>query len=319
MASDTTVRADEFWVLCERLIENDPKQRFKNFVERNAKKNWFFSSDYVIADSTRPNDCLCFTVYPIDERNPTALWKEIPAILTADLKKIKNLSDDAIAFLRQETHFSICIVLTKDRYSGDDREIVRLAIRQLLDGMHAWKDANQQKAFIVRVQKLERSAAANNFKSRLMRDMFLVTSIASVIAYLLTKWTNPRTVGWFSDRDNMISAYDGIAHGLFAINHGSICQHRDVEFRNVQLRYGNPLPDPKYPTQSWYDAIIRIPDYLAGTLAAYNYRENVTSGQKASEMVRGVFVNAANSLVITFERQGNLLQPAYIEITPRQK
>jgi hypothetical protein len=317
--SDAAVRADDFWVTCEQLIENDPQQRFKNFVERNANREWFFSSDYVIDDSTRPNDSMCFTVYPINERNPLAFWKDIPSALTGDLKNIKSVSDEAIAFLRQDTHFSICFVLTKNRYSGNAREIVRSAIRQLLDGMRAWKDADQQKVFISRMQKLERSAAANNFNSRLMRDIFLVTSIASVIAYLLTKWKAPRTVGWFSDRDSLISAYGQIAHDLFVINHGSICQHRGVEFRDVQLRYGNPLPDPQFPKQSWYDAIIRIPDYLAGTLAAYNYRENTTSGQKASDMVRGVFANAVNSIVITFERQENLMVPAYLEIKPRQE
>jgi hypothetical protein len=314
--SDTAVRRDDFWVMCERLIENDPKQRFKSFVERNAKRDWFFSSDYVIGDNQRPNDCMCFTLYPINERNPTALWQDIPSVLARDLKRIKSPSDEAIAFLRQDTHFSICIVLTKDRYSGNDREVVRSAIHQLLDGMRAWKDADKQKTSISRVQKLERSAAANNFKSRLMRDMFLLTSIASVIAYLLTKCTNPRTIGWFSDRDSMITAYDRIAHDLFVMNHGSMCQHREVEFRNVQLRYGNPLPDPKFPKQSWYDAIIRIPDYLAGTLSAYNYRENTTSGQKASEMVREVLANAVNSVIITFEGQGDLMVPAYLEVTP---
>jgi hypothetical protein len=317
--SNAAVQADDFWVKCERLIENDRRQLFKNFVERNPNRDWFFSSDYVLGDKTRPNDCMCFTVYPLNEHDPLDLWKDIPSLLTSDLKNIKSVSEAAIAFLRRDTHFSICFVLAKDRYSGNNRDLVRSAIHQLLEGMRAWKDAEQHAVFITRMQRFERAAAANNANFRLMRDIFIVTSIASIIAYLITKWAAPRIVGWFSDRDRLITAYGQIARDLFLINHGSICQHRGIEFQGVQLRYGDPLPDLKFPKQSWYDAIIRVPDYLAGTLAAYDYRENKTSGQKASDIVRGVFSNAVNSLVIIFERQEELLQPAYLEVKPIQK
>jgi hypothetical protein len=161
--------------------------------------------------------------------------------------------------------------------------------------MCTWKDADHQQEYIGRMRRLQRRATANNFKPHLMRDIFLVTGIAAVLAYLLTKWTSPRTVGWFSDRDNIIAAYDKVAADLFMINHGSICQHRGVEFRGVQLRYGDPRPDPRFPKRSWYDAIVRVPDYLAGTLAAYNYRENTTSGGlKVSETIRKVLPSALN-------------------------
>jgi hypothetical protein len=124
-------------------------------------------------------------------------------------------------------------------------------------------------------------------------------------------------VGWFSDRDSIIAAYDRIASDLIVINYGSICRHRGVEFQSVQLRYGDPRPDPRVPKRSRYDAIVRIQDYLSGALAAYNYRQNTTSGgQKVSEMVYKVLPNARNLIIVAFERQGDLMVSAHIEIKP---
>jgi hypothetical protein len=312
---DTQNKGDDFWVMCESLIENDYQQRFKHFLNKNPSNAWFISSDYVIADSSRPNDCMCFTIYPIDGQDPLAIWREIPSVLPKDFKKTRGLSEEPIAFLKQDCHFSVCIILTKERYTGNHRELVRAAIEQLLAGMCAWKDADRQQEYIARVRRLARSATANNFKAGLMRDIFLVTAAAAVIAYLLTKWTHPRLIGWFSDRDDLIAAYDRIAADLFIINYGSICQHRWVDFQDVQLRNGNPRPDPRFPKQSWYDAIVRIPDYLAGTLAAYNFRDNTTLGQqKVFDMIREVLPNALNLIIVAFERHGNLMVPNYVEI-----
>ena len=271
----------------------------------------------IIGDSNRPNDCMCFTIYPINGQDPLAIWREISSALPRDFKKIKGISEEPIAFLKQESHFSICIISPKERHTGNHRELVKTAIDTLLAGMCAWKDADRHQEYIARMRGLARSATANNFKAMLMRDIFLVTAAAAVIAYLLTNWTSPRLVGWFSDRDDIITAYDRIAADLFMINYGSICQHRAVEFQNVQLRNGNPLPDPRFPKHSWYDAIVRIPDYLAGTLAAYNYRDNTTSGkQKVFEMICEVLPNALNLIIVAFERHGNLIVPGYVEIKP---
>jgi hypothetical protein len=314
---DELGQGNDFWVMCESLIENDHQKRFNRFLTKNPSNAWFISSDYVIGDISRPNDCMCFTIYPINGQDPLAIWREIPSVLPRDFKKIKGLSEKPIAFLKQESHFSICIILPKDRYTGNNRELVKAAIDKHVAGMCAWKDADRHQEDIARMRAFARSATANNFKAILVRDIFLVTAAAAVIAYLLTKWTAPELVGWFSDRDNIIAAYDRIGADLFIMNYSSICQHRGVKFQDVQLRNGNPLPDPRLPKQSWYDPLVRVPDYLAGTLAAYNYRDNTALGkQKVFEMIRGVLPNALNLIIIAFERRGNFIVPGYLEIKP---
>ena len=169
------------------------------------------------------------------------------------------------------------------------------------------------------MKKLRQSAEAKSFKARLYGDIFLVANVVTVIAYLLTKWTSPRIVAWFSDRDNMIAAYDKIAKDLFAINHSAICQQRGVEFRGVQLRFGDPRPDPRSPKQSWYDALVRIPDYLAGTLATFNYREGTFVGgqKKVSDMIIKVLRDASNLSIMALERNDDRIVPVYVNITKK--
>jgi len=140
-----------------------------------------------------------------------------------------------------------------------------------------------------------------------------------VIAYLITKWAGPRIIGWFSDRDDVSTSYDKIANDLFAINHSAICQQRGVPCWSVQLRVGDPRPDSRNRKQSWYDALIRIPDYLAGTLATFIYRDGTFVGgkQKVPDMITKVFRNASNILIIALERNEDRILPVFVNITEK--
>jgi hypothetical protein len=196
----TPVKSEALWAMFERLVEDDPQKRFETFVRRDPAKAWFIGSDYVISDETRPNDCMCFTVYAVDEKDPLKDWREIPNVLKQDFKKTKNIDEEIISYLRDDHQFSLCFILTKERNPDVDREMVKAAIDGNLAIMRAWKDADRHKEYIARMRRLRQSAEAKSFKAQLYGDIFLVTNIVTVIAYLLTKWTSPRIVSWFSDR-----------------------------------------------------------------------------------------------------------------------
>lgn len=315
----TVARSEDLWAMLEALIEDDPQRRFETFVKRNLTKVWFIGSDYVISDGTRPNDCVCFTVYPVDEKDHPRDWRDIPKALARDFKNTKNIDENMVSFLRDDRRFSFCFVVTKERNPDVDREMVKAAIDGNIAIMMAWKDADRHCDSIVRMRKLRQRAEAKAFKARLLADIFLVTNVVTVITYLLTKWTSPRIVGWFSDRDAIITAWDKIANDLFVINHSAICQQRGVEFRGVELRVGDPRPDPRFAKQSWYDALVRIPDYLAGTLAAFIYREGTFVGgqQKVPDMITKVLRDASNLSIIALERNGDQLMPMYVNITKK--
>jgi hypothetical protein len=210
-------------------------------------------------------------------------------------------------------------VVTKERNPDVDREMAKAAIDSNLATMRQSKDADRHAEMINRMQQLRQRAEAKSFKAHLLADMFLVTNIVTVIAYLITKQAAPRIISWFSDRDSITSAYDKIANDLFAINYSAICQQRGVSYRGVQIGLGNPLPDPQSPNQSWYDAIVRIPDYLAGTLAAFNYRDGTFEGgkQKVPDIITEVLCDAPAISMIVLERDGDRLLPSMMHLSTK--
>jgi hypothetical protein len=315
----TPGRSEDLWVMLEALIENDPQKRFETFVKRNSTNGWLIGSDYVIADKTRPNDCMCFSVYPVDEKDPLREWREIPKVLPRDFKNTKTIDETMVSFLRNDRQFSFCFIITKERNPDIDRDMAKATIDGNIAIMMGWKDADRQRECIARMRKLRQSAEAKAFNAHLLADMFTVTNIVTVIAYLLTKWASPRIVGWYSDRDKITTAYGKIANDLFVINYSAICQQRGVEFRGVELCVGDPRPDPQFPKRSWYDALIRIPDYLAGILATFIYQEgtSVGGGQKVLDMITKVLRNASNLSIIALERDGDRLMPVYVNITEK--
>jgi hypothetical protein len=66
---------------------------------------------------------------------------------------------------------------------------------------------------------------------------------------------------------------------------------------------GIPNPDPLKPKQTWYDELVRIPDFLAGPLAGWDLMNNLVTGrQKYLEILQGVV--ADNPYVTTFILKG---------------
>jgi hypothetical protein len=170
-----------------------------------------------------------------------------------------------ISFLRDERQFSFCFVVTKERKLNADPESAKAAIDGYITKLTAAKDAAIHGELITRMRNLRRRAEAKTFNVRLLADIFLVTDVVTVIAYLLTKWASPRIVSWFSDRDNMTTAWGKIANDLFEINYSAICQQRGVAFRRVGLGLGNPVPDPSLPTRR-FGPYSRLPRRNSGSV-----------------------------------------------------
>ena len=66
-------------------------------------------------------------------------------------------------------------------------------------------------------------------------------------------------------------------------------QRHGIDERNTKTLIGHPEPDAANPKQSWYDELVRIPDFIAGSLAAWDYRSNLVPGRpKYAEILQGI-------------------------------
>jgi hypothetical protein len=113
--------------------------------------------------------------------------------------------------------------------------------------------------------------------------------MAAFCAILLTQERKIDAVGWYPDRDNITIAYDRIAEWMFSVNFSAFRQRHRIDERGTKTLIGRPEPDAVNPRQSWYDELIRIPDFIAGPLAAWDYRNNlVPVRRKYAEILQGI-------------------------------
>ena len=87
-----------------------------------------------------------------------------------------------------------------------------------------------------------------------------------------------------------------------------------------------PMPNPfgiggmqKYTTKPWYDSLIKIPDYYAGTIASWDLNTNNADADKHVQIIDNVFADNPYFNLIKIDLKNKLFQSARIDITKRQK
>lgn len=243
-------------------------------------------------------------------------------MIPKDLKNTPAIDDKIVDCLRDPGRFSFCFVLPKGRCLLRDVQHARASIDVTLATMERWKNRSSNEAMIKRMRAVRQQANAKGFNIRLFSDVILVSTLVVMISYYITKYSNPRIIGWFSDRDAITSAFGKIANDLFAINHAAICQERGLPFAHIQIGLGDPRIDPNAPKRSWYDAIVRIPDFVAGTLAAFDFNERrVTAAtakgvQKIIDIIDRVISQSDNISIMILEIRPDYFGSSTMRLKP---
>jgi hypothetical protein len=89
-----------------------------------------------------------------------------------------------------------------------------------------------------------------------------------------------RPIGWFSDRDKLTTWCDGVLWDYAMENVLGIADQLGIRLEATQFPIA--VPDPSTPAKDplWYDELIRIADYFAGSLAAFDKATNVVPSDK---------------------------------------
>ena len=258
---------------------------------------WMIATDFVIGESQAMHDAYAYTMFPYNTEIDK-LKAKIVKLVPKDFKRTKTVDPRLHEFLQSGETFTICLLTPKKYKIAGDIHAVRRALDQTLSTMRSWRDADNQGRTIKAFERLKESAKANNFSTQLISTMMVATVLAAFCGVILAQERQIEIVGWFPDRDNITTAYDQIAHHMFAVDFSSFCQRHKVDARAIKTIIGIPEPDPGNPNQTWYDELVRIPDFLAGPLAAWNFRQNLVTGrQKYVDILRGAV--ADNPYVVT--------------------
>jgi hypothetical protein len=285
------MRIEDVFGVLHDAISTTYSERLRDFVNRNAVPNWVIASDYVIGDKDRHRNAFCYTIYPLNDELESTLT-EIRKRIPQDLKDTPRISGTIAECLQSTRRFSFCFVARQgQRFFGDAADI-RASLDATIEIVGARANWDKQTATL---KRLRQEAAAKDFNYRLGSDIVLASLFASVIAMFITKFGNAKSVFWFSDRDSIVTSYRQVAFDLFGMHFYQACYEYGADYDPVNLGVGDMRDKP------WFDELIRVPDFLAGAMSAFNPDTREVSTQKHLDLLTKVISDAPHIAIIGVE------------------
>ena len=295
------------------LLSKKETESFRFFLESFGieKKEWYLISDYCIDDTNKLNDVFSFSLL-LNHDDIVNIKEFVKTSAPKDLKSTKDISASFLSYVNSPVfyHFSFIIPrsnkLIKSFYTKD-RMIAELGyLSEILENSkkHNSKEIieyynNAQK----RIKQIQNEALRATFNENLLRKILLTGIFGGAIVYLLKINSNPNKVMWISDRDAIIDKYDGFA---FDWMHSIYSLFPEDKYLSNQV-FDFIFNPSEASGHNFFDELIRIPDYVAGTLASIDLEDKSkleTMQEKHKLFVAGSITNSINQANIKIEIKG---------------
>ena len=156
---------------------------------------------------------------------------------------------------------------------------------------------------VTRFKAFGRELASKNLNAKLARQMHLAAATSATVFNNLNLAKQPKAIRWISDRDALIARHDAVVYDLTYVYYmlqaemhalGELEAGRTVPTTLADLGFEIPEQTGKHR----YDELVRLPDYLAGTLADLNNETMALSRDKFDVVLNSVFVNSKTNWVV---------------------
>ena len=276
---------------------------------RPATRKWMIAADFALRDRSRPGDCFAFSIVPY-ERNFEEYKLETQVHLPKDLKDSRELHDHSASWIRDNEAFHIIFPINADRkfYFDGDRRDVDVARESLELTTKMLIELDREEETVRKFRRAVQKSKANGFPLGLFTDLTILSLLLPVVSLLIARRREPEVLGWMCDRDSMTSWGDGIVWEL--ANENLLGLASNLALPTDKLRPLIALPDKSRQGEEamWFDHLVRTPDWLAGTLAAWDWSNNDVSDHhpKYLQMIENVCADATNIVIlpISMTRQG---------------
>ncbi|EHR5677503.1 hypothetical protein KUJ39_004291, partial [Salmonella enterica] len=272
-------------------------------------------------DKNKPNDVVTFSICPYAE-DFFELGKRIDSLSFKDTKKLKRINKEFINFIKKSEILNLSILLSKDRKLDplNEREMLKTRYKMAIKQINIWIENQGEKKYFKQLIKnlqlvlTELDKPGANLKA--IRDIEIISSLTAYIAFQISQEIKIDTIGWFSDRDAMLSykiakfskpiIYD-LAYNTYHI----LMYNIDEEYKE-KFVFGLPEAEGKV----WYDSYNRVPDLIAATLADYNYEKNICSHDKYIPVIEEILADSENSIIykISFDDPENPFSAGVISL-----
>lgn len=273
------------------------------FKEYANVKKWMVFSDYVLHDKNKANDVMVFSIVPY-----TYDFNEFSDLLNdlspRDLKKSRSVSPNFIKFLSSGPVLNIGVVLNKKRrLHSDEKRYYEVKFEMMVKQLEHWcrttpEASEHYNDLISKLEVLRNSVISPGANMKVIRDIEVLATLAAYIMFEISKLTDVQRIGWFSDRDSMLSFKAAKLKSPFILDMVHHLYYLFCESEGIDSKGKLVLGVPRNGSDGtvWYDSFNRIPDVLAGTLADYHYEKNRNSHGKYIPVVEEVLTSRERNL-----------------------
>jgi len=283
-----------FMEVVEETFNKSTKIVLENFlsIHKDIKK-WMVFSDYVIDDKNK-NNVITFSFIPyiLDFE----LFKKlINDLACKDLKNIKNIDEKFMLFLKDMPIFTFSFIIKgKKRICYTQEKIFLInKFEKVIELFEYWirfepKNKEMYEESIKDFRILLNETKSNK-NLKIKKDIVIISVIASYLLFEFCRLHgNIEIIGWFSDRDKVVEFGGKKFNFPILYNLANIYFHAFYENlkQKPELVFGKILNE-----QSWYDEFNRIPDYICGALADYNFDKNICSHRKHIKLIEDLIAS----------------------------
>ncbi len=311
---------DVFGVI-EETINKSTIDDFRKYISNlTGHTKWLICSDYCIDDKNKPNDTATFTVLPY-YRDILYIQKNITKYAPTDIKKTRSVKDEFINYHKSGIiyHFSVIFERKPNHVLGHyTKDFMCLALANTIEMLNKWiiNTPSNKEYFvkvIVKANNLLQEMNKKSFNLKLLKQILIINFLASYIAYIISRETKVTNIAWFSDRDAILDSYQNIVVDLFGMNHHGLCERDKIDGSKIKIFIGKP-DNKENENQMWYDELIRLPDFITGTLSDYNFAEHLVSKPKFNSMMEGCIANNSNISILKLFFDSGLLKCSRITV-----
>ena len=165
------------------------------------------------------------------------------------------------------------------------------------------RDIDFHQRAIKRLQACERDLRHKGVNAKLAGQTQLVATTVATLCNMLNQAVSARAIRWISDRDALFERQDAVVSDLaYAYYLTQVIEFSTPEQREAQgLRASLATLGFEIPERTGkhrFDELVRLPDYLAGTLADLDSETMAISKEKFDVVLNNVFVNSKNNSLL---------------------
>lgn len=261
-------------------------------------KTWWIASDYCLDNKQKANDVIAISIMPYI-KTPDSMCNYLHRYIPCDIKHSQIISQGTIDFFKNNSFvFNIAFIIDEKKlvFSSPGHTRIENIRSCLAKTIQKLKNQSNYTEELRSFKEFEQKAKSSNFNVKLFENTYLISYLIAYICNILVLYAGATKLCWFSDRDAIIDMKPNITSVLYNLNVYNLLNKNRYPFNCVNEFL---LAMAKESTDNlWFDEIIRIPDYIAGTLASWNIKMNQVDKSKHKQMLKDVFSDNSNIAII---------------------